>query len=113
MSENSIVQVVVLEVAEVQRSRILALADVELSVDGIAFVLHGVRVSRVLLPGGQSGTAVDLPMYRSPAGDWKPALSLPDELRRPIADAVLARCCELGITRPTRGFSVEAESLAS
>lgn len=113
MSESSIVQVTVLEVTGVHRNRVLALADVELSLDGIVFALHGIRVSRVLLPGGQTGTAVDLPMYRSPAGDWKSAVSLPDELRQPIADAVLARCCELGITKQARAFSIEPHRLAS
>lgn len=87
-----------LDVQPVKGDRLIALASVELVIDGVALALHGLQVQR----GQQAGTeatAVTLPRYRSAAGDWRSAVTLPDELRRPIADAVLAACLELGLVR--------------
>jgi hypothetical protein len=52
---------------------------------------------------GKDALGVDLPRYRDPTGSWRPALELPDELRKPLGDAVLERCCELGIAERLPG----------
>jgi stage V sporulation protein G len=87
-------------VQPVGQGRLLALASVELVIEGITLVLHGVQVVRLKHPvTGQEATGVDLPRYRAPDGTWRPAIDLPPELRKPLGDAVLAHCCELGITQ--------------
>ena len=75
-------------------ANLLALADVELVIGGIALVLHGVQ-----LRAGAQGTEITLPRYRNPAGDWAVAISLPDELRGPIGDVVIAAGIEDGILK--------------
>ena len=96
----AIVEAVVVAVQPVGKGRLLALASVELALDGVRFVVHGIQVLQLRHPGtGEPATGVDLPRYRTPDGAWRPALELPAELHTPIGDAVLERCCELGITR--------------
>lgn len=92
---------VVTAVAPVNRGKVLALAEAELTVHGIAFMLHGIVVARVSHAiTGQQAAGVFLPQYRGQDGVWKSAVSLPPELERPIADAVLERACEAGIIAP-------------
>ena len=50
---------------------LLALADVELLLDGVAIVLHGVQ-----LRADAQKTKVSLPCYRAADGNWKSAISL-------------------------------------
>ena len=88
----------VLEVQPVRGDRLIGLASVELVIAGVALTLHGLQVQRGQ-QGGAEATAVTLPRYRPAGGDWRSAIPLPDELRRPIADAVLAACLELGLVR--------------
>lgn len=73
---------------------LLALADVEIEVAGAVFTLHGVQ-----LRADGEHTKVTMPQYRDPGGAWKPALSLPEELKGPIGDAVIAAGLEAGILR--------------
>src|ERR671919_3036603 len=64
--------------------RLIALAAIELELDGVALVVQGVRVVR-------QSTRIDTeaPRFRDPrTGQWVPALILPDELRRAIAREV-------------------------
>lgn len=114
MVEKAIVQVSVVEVTPTPKGRLRALVDVELLLDGVAFMLHGIQVVSVRHPEtGEDATAVDLPRYRAPNGSWRPAVSLPEELEGPIADAVLERCCELGIARRVRPVIAELPRMAS
>ncbi len=100
MTETALITATVLAVEPVGKGRLLALASVELVLDGVAFVLHGVQVVRLKHPvSGQEATGVDLPRYRAPDGQWRAAIALPPELRRPLGDAVLEQCCVLGITQ--------------
>lgn len=78
--------------------KLIALAAVELVIDGVALTLHGLQVQRGRQAGAEA-TAVSLPRYRTPSGDGRSAITLPDELKRPIADAVLAACLEAGLVR--------------
>jgi stage V sporulation protein G len=77
-----------------RQSDLLALADVEILVGGVSFVLHGVQ-----LRANAQKTEVRLPSYREPGGEWKAALSLPDELRDPIAQVVITAGLEAGILK--------------
>ena len=99
-STTTFVEVIVGEVRAVRRGRVLALASAELVVDGVAFVVHGLQVvhGRDAMTGREA-TGVELPRFRDPRGVWCPALDLPEELRKPLGDAVLERCCALGITK--------------
>jgi hypothetical protein len=61
--------------------RLIALAAIELELDGVALVVQGVRVVRQ-----DRRIATEAPRFRDPrTGRWLPALILPDELGRAIA----------------------------
>ena len=61
--------------------RLVALAQVELELDGVVLVMQGVRVMR---QGGRITTQA--PRFRDPrTGDWIPALIMPAELGQAIA----------------------------
>jgi stage V sporulation protein G len=55
----------------------------------------GVQARR--LPEG--GTSVSLPTFKDEGGVWRPAIKLPDEVRAPLADAVLIFLLEEGLAR--------------
>ena len=104
MDRTATVEITVLGVRPVGKGRLLALASVELALEGVLFVLHGLQVLQIRdAITGAPATGVDLPRYRLPDGSWQVAIKLPPELERPIGDAVLARCCELGIARHAVG----------
>lgn len=99
-SETALVTVTVLDVQAVQKGQIIALAAVEIELDGVAFVVNGLQVIRTREPASdREATGVALPRYRAPDGSWKPAIDLPVELREPITTAILEQCCDKGITR--------------
>ena len=50
MEETTTVEVTVLDIAPIGKGRVLALASIELTLDGVAFVLHGVEVIRTRHP---------------------------------------------------------------
>jgi stage V sporulation protein G len=75
----------VLEVQLITAGRLIALAAIELEVDGIAIVLQGVRVVRT----GPRTVGVAPPSYRGSTGAAVPAVMLPEELSEAIAGAVL------------------------
>lgn len=95
MQGAATVEVTVVAVRPVGRGRLLALATVELMLDGVGFVIHGIQVLQLFHPVSRApATGIELPRYRSFDGSWRLALELPDELHEPIAPAVLKRCCE-------------------
>lgn len=84
-------------------SKILfALVDVEVQIAGVAFDIIGVQARR--LPEG--GTAVCLPTFKDEGGIWRAAIRLPEEVRAPLADAVLIFLLEEGLAR--RKFEPQA-----
>lgn len=93
-SLDVLVNVLALRPLSGTKADVMALADVEIVLDGVAIILHGVQ----LRASGQ-GAEVSLPRYRTPAGEWKAAITLPEELRAPIADVVIAAALEAGIVR--------------
>ncbi len=93
-TQDVLVNVLALQPLSGTKADVLALADVEIILDGVSITLHGVQ----LRANGQR-TEVSLPRYRTPAGEWKAAVTLPEELRAPIADVVIAAALEAGIVR--------------
>ncbi|CUW40788.1 protein of unknown function [Magnetospirillum sp. XM-1] len=56
-----------------------SIADVELILDGVSLVIHGVQVR-----ADASKTEITLPNYRAPDGSWKAAVTLPNEVLGPM-----------------------------
>ncbi len=79
---TTIVTFRVTEVEQVRGAgRLVALAEVELELDGVVLVMRGVRVMRE-----RNEITVQLPRFRDlRTGNWIPALIVPDELGQAIA----------------------------
>jgi hypothetical protein len=90
---SSTVSITVLTVKPVKFGKIFALASVEIDIDGVLLVIHGVQAIRVL----RMGTRIDLPMFRDESGVWRRAITLPDEICGPIGKAVLDALVERGL----------------
>lgn len=76
-------------VTRVSNPHLLALASAEIEVGGIAFRVEGIQI----ISGRSRGfptVQVKLPTYRGCDGLWRPAVTLPPELERPLGNAVLA-----------------------
>jgi len=87
--------VTVLKITPVNNAgKLLALADVELMLDGVSMIIHGVQVR-----ADGDGAKITLPKYRSSSGEWTTAITLPDEVRGPMGDAVIAAGLEAGLLR--------------
>jgi hypothetical protein len=82
---SSTVSITVLTVKPVKFGKTFAFASVEIDIDGVVLVIHGVRAIRVL----PMGTRIDLPMFRDESGVWRRAITLPEEICGPIGKAVL------------------------
>ena len=96
------VQITVLHLVPTQgRGNLLALADVEVLLDGVSIILHGVQVCAT-----SDRTEVRLPKYRGVDGTWRAAISLPDEVKGPMGDAVMAAGIEAGVLREKVAGSV-------
>ena len=89
------VQITVLNLLPMRgRGNLLALADVEVLIDGVSIILHGVQVCAT-----SERTEVLLPKYRGVDGTWRAVISLPDEVKGPMGDAVMAAGIEAGVLR--------------
>ena len=96
------VQITVLHLVPTQgRGNLLALADVEVLLDGVSIILHGVQVCAT-----SERTEVRLPKYRGADGNWVAAITLPDEVKGPMGDAVMAAGIEAGVLREKVAGSV-------
>jgi DNA-binding cell septation regulator SpoVG len=92
-SSLSTVSITVLSIKPVNFGRIFALASVEIDIDGVLLVIHGVRVMRAR----PMGTRVDLPVFRDENGMWRRAITLPDEICAPMGKAVLDELVARGL----------------
>ena len=82
---------------------LFALVDVDLEIAGVLLTIAGIQVRR--LPKG--GSSVHLPTYKAADGSWKPAIMLPEEVRAPLAETVLAFLVEEGLAVPkTSAWSI-------
>ncbi len=88
------VAITVTAVERVASARIAAHASVELDIDGMVIVVHGIQLWHRAADGG---IRVELPRFRDRDGTWRPALSLPMDLSKPIALAVVEACADEGI----------------
>jgi stage V sporulation protein G len=93
---SSLVRITVLSVTPVHAGKLFALALVEVDIDGVQITIHSIRAVHVADP---VGTRIELPQYRNPNGRWQTAITLPEEVRGPIGDAVLDTLIERGIAK--------------
>jgi hypothetical protein len=103
-SSSSRVSITVLSIKPVNFGRIFALASVEIDIDGVLLVIHGVR--RCAQP---MGTRVDLPVFRDENGVWQRAITFPDEICGPIGKAVLDEFVARGLAAKGPAFQPGAE----
>jgi hypothetical protein len=82
------VNITVVDVHLMNGGKLIALASVEIDIDGIVLVVHGFQVVRVASPMGMV-TEVQPPRFRDVMGVWRRAITLPDELKMPIARTVM------------------------
>ncbi len=85
---------------------VFALVDVAMEIAGVEFSIHGVQARRE--PDEQ--TSIRLPTFKDADGSWQPAIQLPEEVRAPLAAAVLAFLLEEGLAR--RKFAPRGTVLA-
>jgi stage V sporulation protein G len=97
---SSLVSISVLSVTPSRAGKLFALASVAIDIDGVQIEVHGIRALRV----EPAGTRIELPKFRDAAGMLRSAITLPDEIRGPIGDAVLDALIERGIAK--RRFAV-------
>lgn len=90
---SSTVLITVRSVTPVRAGKLFAFASVEIDLDGVQLEIHGIRAIRV----APVGTKIELPTYRDAAGVWRPALTLPEEVRGPIGDIVLDALIDHGL----------------
>ena len=90
---SSAVSITVLSVTPAGAGKLLALASVELVIDGVQLTIHGIQALRV----EPIGTTIELPKYRETTGEWQTVISLPDDLCRPIGDIVRDALVDLGL----------------
>jgi stage V sporulation protein G len=94
-AETVTITFIVRNARPVDSKTLFALVDVEVQIAGIAFDIMGVQARR--LPDG--GSSICLPTFKDEGGTWRPAIRLPDEVRGPLADAVLTFLLEEGLAR--------------
>ena len=87
------VSITVLSVTPARDGKLFALASVEVDIDGVQIAIHGIRALRVT----PLGTRIELPKFRGPNGEWQTAITLPEEVRGPIGDAVLDELIDRGL----------------
>jgi len=87
------VSITVLSVSPMRAGKLFALAAVEIDIDGILIEIHGIRAMHV----PPAATRIELPTFRDAAGRLHSAITLPEEVRGPIGDAVLSQLVELGL----------------
>ena len=92
-SATTQVSIIVLSVTPMRAGKLFALAAVEIDIDGLPIEIHGIRAVRV----PPAATRIELPTFRDAAGRSHAAILLPEEVRRPIGDAVLEELVERGL----------------
>ena len=105
MSDTATAEIEVLDITVLPgRGRLLGLAQVEVTLDGVAIVLQGVRILR----RADGLSYVEPPCYRHTDGDMVPAVVLPIDLDEAIARAVLdqAGAAVVPTSRPNVRISV-------
>ena len=94
----------------VNSKSLYALVDVEVQVAGLSFVIVGVQVRH-----GSGGLSACLPTQSDVNGAWRPVVEMPDELLRPLGNAVREFLAEEGLAERksiTRLHFIKAEFVA-
>ena len=94
----------VLDVQPINAGKLFALATVEIDIDGVIIVVRGIQALRI----GPARTRIELPKFRDASGQWRSAVSLPDEVKGPIGDAILDALIERGLAVRRFGAIVAA-----
>lgn len=89
-------KITVLDVQPISGAKMFALATVEIDIDGVVILVHGIQALRC----EPAGTRIELPKFRDAGGVWRTAVTLPDEIKGPIGDAVLDALLARGIAAP-------------
>ena len=76
----------------IKSKRLYALVDVEVQVAGLSFVIVGVQVRH-----GSGDLSARLPTLRDVNGAWRPVVEMPEELLRPLGNAVMEFLAEEGL----------------
>jgi stage V sporulation protein G len=97
--ERSLVSIRVLSVTPMRAGKLFALAAVEIDIDGIQIEIHGIRALNAA-----DGTRIELPQFRDHSGALRPAITVPEEVRGPIGDAVIDELIERGLAK--RRFAI-------
>lgn len=92
--ETTSATITVIDLRPVNAGKLLALADVELSIEGVVMVIHGIQVR-----ADAARTEITLPTYRASDGSWRAAITLPEELRGTMGDIVISAGIEAGILK--------------
>jgi len=89
MTDTAPVSVELIQVDEVRRGSLVALAVAEISIAGVVFRLQAIPIRR------EAGRLViSEPCTRDPSGAWVPACILPPEVFEALADLVRAELRE-------------------
>ena len=83
----------VIQVDHVNRGSLMALASAVIDIGGIEITIHGLQVRRLNPKTGL--TTVTLPTFRGPDGSTCQAVDLPQELLKPLGDAVIEAAVEV------------------
>lgn len=98
MSDTALIHCTVVDVQPARRGRLLALACVEIDIEGVAVTLEGVQVHLFRSQGSPKDmVGVRAPQYRAADGSWRDAIHLPGELEKVLGDVVLAECRQRGL----------------
>ena len=94
-AETERVSFTIANLRHVSTKKIFALVDVEVRVADLSFWIMGIQGRRA----ANGSAVVQLPTYRDINGLAKPAIVMPEELRKPLVDAVLEFLAEEGAVR--------------
>ena len=84
------VRCTLLRIRPIQSRKLLALVAVEVDFEGVAIEIEGIRVERE-----SDGVSVRMPVDR----DGVPLITIPEEVKIPLADIVLEAAQELGVVK--------------
>ena len=83
MDDVAVVNCTVLSARAVRRGRLVAVASVEIDIEGVRVFRFRVEGDRREMQG------VGPPCYRDPDGSWREAVRLPPEVEKVLGDEVL------------------------
>ena len=98
---STAVRITVIDVQPLEAGKLFGLATDEIDIDGIIVAIHGIQA--VQTQG--AGIQIDPPKFRDAGGQWRTAVTLPDEIKKGIGQAVMDAMVERGISASRFGRS--------